>query len=90
MLDRWVARRDLDPRGMRIAVQGFGNAGAHFAGLAHQAGYRIVAISDSRGAVYSEDGLDPELLMEQKRAHREISQMLYCDSSCLEVTPRNP
>lgn len=84
VLDRWVARRDLEPRDLRIAVQGFGNAGAHFACLAHQAGYRIVAISDSRGAVYSEDGLDPELLMEQKREHREISKMLYCDSSVCE------
>ncbi len=85
VLDRWVARRGLEPRELRIAVQGFGNAGAHFACLAHQAGYSIVAVSDSRGAVYSEDGLNPELLMEQKRAHREISQMLYCDSSVCEA-----
>lgn len=83
-LDRWVERAGVDPQGMRIAVQGFGNAGAHFACLAHQAGYRIVAISDSRGAVYSDAGLDPELLMAQKRTRREISQMLYCDSSVCE------
>ncbi len=84
VLERWVERAGLDPSKMRIAVQGFGNAGAHFACLAHQAGYRIVAISDSRGAVYSDAGLDPELLMAQKRTHREISQMLYCDSSLCE------
>ncbi|MXY14895.1 MAG: Glu/Leu/Phe/Val dehydrogenase, partial [Proteobacteria bacterium] len=84
VLDRWVERAGLNPREMRIAVQGFGNAGAHFACLAHQAGYHIVAISDSRGAVYSDAGLDPELLMAQKRTHREISQMLYCDSSVCE------
>ena len=85
VLERWVERTGLDPREMRIAVQGFGNAGAHFACLAHRAGYRIVAISDSKGAVYSDAGLDPELLMEQKRTHREISQMLYCDSSVCET-----
>lgn len=85
VLERWAARTALKSRGLRIAVQGFGNAGAHFACLAHRAGHRIVAVSDSKGAVHSEDGLDPELLMAQKREHREISQMLYCDSSVCET-----
>ena len=86
VLQRWAERRNLEARGMRIAVQGFGNAGAHFACLAHQAGYRIVAVSDSKGGVFSENGLDPDLLMTQKRMHREISQMLYCDSSVCETS----
>ena len=34
VLERWVERSGLDRREMRIAVQGFGNAGAHFACLA--------------------------------------------------------
>ena len=42
-----------------FAVQGFGNAGAQFANDMHEAGFRIVALSDSSGAVYSADGLDP-------------------------------
>jgi glutamate dehydrogenase/leucine dehydrogenase len=41
-----------------IAVQGFGNVGLNFANLAFMAGYKIVAISDSRGGVYNPDGLD--------------------------------
>ena len=86
VLQRWAERRNLEARDMRIAVQGFGNAGAHFACLAHQAGYRIVAVSDSKGGVFSENGLDPDLLMTQKRMHREISQMLYCDSSVCETS----
>lgn len=43
-----------------FAIQGFGNAGAQFANDMHDAGFRIVAISDSSGAVYSADGLDPK------------------------------
>ena len=86
VLQRWAERRNLEAHDMRIAVQGFGNAGAHFACLAHQAGYRIVAVSDSKGGVFSENGLDPDLLMTQKRMHREISQMLYCDSSVCETS----
>ena len=48
VINRWVERRSLKPQNLRIAVQGFGNAGAHFASLAKQAGYHIVAVSDSR------------------------------------------
>ena len=44
--------------GTTIAVQGFGNVGAHVALLAHRLGARIVAVSDASGAVTHRDGLD--------------------------------
>src|SRR5690606_8563182 len=44
--------------GARVAIQGFGNAGSHMARLLDGAGYRIVAASDSRGAVVDPDGID--------------------------------
>jgi glutamate dehydrogenase/leucine dehydrogenase len=49
-----------------IAIQGFGNAGQHFARLAQERGYKIVAVSDSRGAVVNFDGLDVQALIEHK------------------------
>lgn len=51
-----------------VAVQGFGNAGQHFARLCAGEGYKVVAISDSSGGVYKEDGLD---IQAQLRAKRE-------------------
>ncbi|HLX08427.1 MAG TPA: Glu/Leu/Phe/Val dehydrogenase [Thermoanaerobaculia bacterium] len=42
----------------RVAVQGFGNAGAHFARLAAAGGARIVAATDSTGGVAAAKGLD--------------------------------
>lgn len=50
-----------------IAVQGFGNVGYHFARLAHEAGYKIVAVSDSKGGIYNPKGLDPISVL----AHKE-------------------
>ncbi|MBU4600573.1 Glu/Leu/Phe/Val dehydrogenase, partial [Patescibacteria group bacterium] len=41
-----------------IAVQGFGNAGMNFAKLAGEAGYKIAAVSDSKGGIYSPNGLN--------------------------------
>lgn len=41
----------------RVAIQGFGNAGANFAKLAVGAGAKVVAASDTKGAIASEAGL---------------------------------
>ncbi len=43
--------------GTRVAVQGFGNVGANIAGILEERGATIVAISDSRRAIYAPDGL---------------------------------
>ncbi|OVE74789.1 glutamate dehydrogenase, partial [archaeon D22] len=42
-----------------IAIQGFGNAGHFLAQFLHDAGHRIVAISDSKGGIYNPNGFDP-------------------------------
>jgi len=52
--------------GARVAIQGFGNAGLHAADLMHAAGYRIVAVSDSRGGVANDAGLDTQRLIAYK------------------------
>lgn len=84
VLQQWAVRNKLDPGQTTIAVQGFGNAGYHFARLAHQAGFRIVALSDSQGGIHSDAGLKPELIMQHKRSRSELKAMLYCDSSVCE------
>lgn len=53
----------LDLGRASIAVEGFGNVGCSVAEAFWKRGSRIVAISTSRGAIYTEEGLDvPELL----------------------------
>lgn len=61
-----LARRIGLQRGARVAIQGFGNAGQHIARLLHTEGYRIVAVSDSSGAVHRSSGLDLEQLLAAK------------------------
>jgi glutamate dehydrogenase (NAD(P)+) len=53
-------------QGARVAVQGFGNVGSVAAVLLREQGCRIVAVTDSRGGVYNEKGLDPAELLRHK------------------------
>ncbi len=45
------------------AVQGFGKVGSHAARLLHEAGARVVAVSDEHGGVRRTDGLDVPALL---------------------------
>lgn len=63
-----------NPANTRVAIQGYGNAGSHMARLLHEMGYKIVAVSDSKGGVYNEDGIDPDKAM----AIKEAGGMLGC------------
>ena len=55
-----------------IAVQGFGNVGYYFAKIASEKGYKIVAVSDSQGGIYYENGLDPEKVMAVKKEQGSV------------------
>ena len=59
-------RRGWKPKEKTVAIQGFGNAGQHFATLAAADGYKVVAVSDSRGARYDPSGLDAQKQVQQK------------------------
>lgn len=48
------------------AIHGFGNAGMNFAKIASEAGYKVAAVSDSKGGVYNEKGLDIKKVIEHK------------------------
>jgi len=52
----------ITPRGARVAVQGYGNAGSVVAKLLHREGFKIIAATDSKGGVYHPAGLDPAKL----------------------------
>jgi glutamate dehydrogenase/leucine dehydrogenase len=51
----------------KVIIQGFGNAGSYAALIWSKAGHTVLAVSDSKGAVYNENGLDIEKLMEHKK-----------------------
>ncbi len=62
VLQAAIKQLGLASSGLKVAVQGFGNAGATMAELLFAAGHKVVAVADSQSIVINEDGLDiPEL-----------------------------
>jgi glutamate dehydrogenase/leucine dehydrogenase len=73
---------------LRVAIQGFGNVGYHLAKFLYENGnYRLVALSDSKGGIYSEEGFNPELVMECKKEKGMIAGC-YCIGSVCDYDTR--
>ena len=51
ILEALVNKLNLNPKEQEIAVMGFGSVGYHFADFASKAGFKVVAISDSKGGI---------------------------------------
>ncbi|MCK5235239.1 MAG: glutamate dehydrogenase, partial [Candidatus Aenigmarchaeota archaeon] len=60
---------DMVPDNPSVAIQGFGNVGLNIANiLSVWGGYKIVAVSDSKGGIYDKDGLDVKDVIAQKES----------------------
>ncbi len=59
---------------VKIAVQGFGNAGANFAKIADAHDLKVVAVSDSHGGIYNPKGLN---LRDVERYKKEKGSVIY-------------
>ncbi len=66
-----TVKKGWEPANIKVAVQGFGNAGYNIARMLHKDGYNIVGLSDSRGAIHGEN-IDPDKAMEIKKAKGSI------------------
>ena len=69
---------------LRVAIQGFGNAGSEIATYLHDAGATIVAISDSQGGIHCPHGLDPLRVQKYKRATGSVRGQ-YCQGSVCDI-----
>lgn len=82
VLEELVNKLGLRKQDVSIAVQGFGNVGYWFAYHADRLGYRVVAVSDSKGAIYVEKGLDVAKTLECKKKFGSIAECMCVDGVC--------
>lgn len=76
VLEELMNKLGKKPEETTVAIQGFGNAGSFMAKILHGLGYKIVAVSDSQGGVYNEDGIDPQKAEKLKKAGGQLG--CYC------------
>jgi glutamate dehydrogenase (NAD(P)+) len=62
----------LNIKGATVAVQGFGNVGSVSADLLAKIGARIVAVTDWKGGVYNDKGLDIPKMLDYAKQHKSI------------------
>ncbi|MEO1298146.1 MAG: Glu/Leu/Phe/Val dehydrogenase [Cyanobacteria bacterium J06636_16] len=80
VLEAMMQKFDRSPQATTVAVQGFGNAGSTIARQLFDAGYRVVAVSDSRGGVYAQQGLDIPSIQQFKASTRSV-KAVYCEDT---------
>jgi glutamate dehydrogenase (NAD(P)+) len=69
----------FDITGAKVAIQGFGNVGAVSARVLDELGATIVAVSDSRGGVYSRNGLPLADVLAHKARTGSVSDFPSAD-----------
>ena len=69
-----AAKKGIDLTQASVAIEGFGNVGQYAALLLEkEKGAKIVALSDSKGAIYNKKGFNIEELMKYKKEHGTIA-----------------
>lgn len=84
VLQALLSKMKMKSQGMTVAVQGFGNVGYYFAKLSEEMGFKIVAVSDSKGAVYVKDGLSVASTLKCKQEKGMVSGC-YCKGSVCDI-----
>jgi glutamate dehydrogenase len=71
----------------KVVIQGFGNVGSYAALILTDLGFTIVGISDSKGAIYKESGLDVVTIAESKKQSRtSLHEMFASDELVIKIS----
>ncbi|MBU1730255.1 Glu/Leu/Phe/Val dehydrogenase, partial [Patescibacteria group bacterium] len=67
-----IKKFKLNKKTIRIAVQGFGNAGLYISQMLYKDGFKIVAVSDSKGGIYNKNGLNINEIIKIKNTTKSV------------------
>jgi len=79
IMEELAKKLKINPEKTTVAIQGFGNVGFYLAEFLYNAGYKIVALSDSQGGILDKYGqsMNPKNIMATKQKEGKISGC-YC------------
>ncbi|MEO4054318.1 Glu/Leu/Phe/Val dehydrogenase [Solibacillus sp. CAU 1738] len=68
-------KRDIDIKGARVVIQGFGNAGSFLAKFMSDLGAKVIGISDAYGALHDPNGLDVDYLLDRRDSFGTVTTL---------------
>ncbi|MEH7490012.1 Glu/Leu/Phe/Val family dehydrogenase, partial [Priestia megaterium] len=74
-IEEAVKKKNLNLQEARIIIQGFGNAGSFLAKFMHDAGAKVIGISDAYGALYDPLGLDIDYLLDRRDSFGTVTNL---------------
>jgi len=74
-IEEAVKKKNLNLKGARVIVQGFGNIGSYLAKYLYDKGAKVIGISDAHGALYEEDGLDIDYLIDRRDSFGTVTTL---------------
>ncbi|MFC0471091.1 Glu/Leu/Phe/Val dehydrogenase [Halalkalibacter kiskunsagensis] len=74
-IEEAAKRKDIELKKAKVVIQGFGNAGSYLAKFLMESGAKVVGISDAYGALYDEDGLDINYLLDKRDSFGTVTNL---------------
>ena len=75
IIEEAAKRRGIDMKGARIVIQGFGNAGSFLSKFLHDAGAKVIGVSDAYGALHDPNGLDIDYLLDRRDSFGTVTTL---------------
>ncbi|MGM8211639.1 Glu/Leu/Phe/Val family dehydrogenase [Virgibacillus sp. W0430] len=74
-IEEAAKKRGFTIEGAKVVVQGFGNAGSFLAKFLHEAGAKVIGISDAYGALHDPNGLDIDYLLDRRDSFGTVTKL---------------
>ncbi|QUW23913.1 Glu/Leu/Phe/Val dehydrogenase [Sporosarcina sp. Marseille-Q4063] len=75
VIEEAAKKRGIDMKGARVVIQGFGNAGSFLSKFLHDAGAKVIGISDAYGALHDPNGLDIDYLLDRRDSFGTVTTL---------------
>lgn len=75
IINEAAKKRGIDMKGARVVIQGFGNAGSFLSKFLHDAGAKVIGISDAYGALHDPEGLDIDYLLDRRDSFGTVTTL---------------
>jgi len=86
VLSEYLKEIKMEACDATVVVQGFGNAGSHVADILHKNGFKVIAVSDSKGALHCSEGLRPDEALTCKSENGQVGECYIAGGACRKIT----